>query len=176
LTYFDNNNLFTFDLWKKRRGREGLWGTYRAAVLYAIYYGYHSTRNHKYIPSFIHFPTLPLLVITQTHTHSILLFNFNQNVSIFLLQFSEKIFSQLKMSCNLPNGHKRPILDVDSPFLIYIWNVPDRLAIGEIKMLLPRDFNFILLIFTTYSGSASDSAELNSSKRLRHGRNAKSDK
>ena len=39
------------------------------------------------------------------------------------------------MSCLLPNGTQRPVLDVKSPFLIYIWNVPDSLQPMEIKKI-----------------------------------------
>jgi len=37
------------------------------------------------------------------------------------------------MSCFLPNGTKRPILDVNSEYLVYLWNFPNHLPMQNIR-------------------------------------------
>ncbi|KAF7639728.1 hypothetical protein Mgra_00000649 [Meloidogyne graminicola] len=52
------------------------------------------------------------------------------------------------MSCFLPNGLKRPILDVNSDFLVYLWNFPNYLSMGDIRKEIFRRCGFVRFIET----------------------------
>nr|CAD2125427.1 unnamed protein product [Meloidogyne enterolobii] len=52
------------------------------------------------------------------------------------------------MSCFLPNGTKRPILDVNSEYLVYLWNFPNHLPMQNIRKDVFRRYGFVRFIET----------------------------
>lgn len=52
------------------------------------------------------------------------------------------------MSCFLPNGTKRPILDVNSEYLVYLWNFPNHLPMQDIRKDVFRRYGFVRFIET----------------------------